>query len=131
MEPADGKGLNYKLINKKPLEFYDQVLEQEVIKKKVFKDREQALQQSMQLGDPTHNMSKMSRMTRLQDVPLQYQETRGKRGVAVPYDECRRQIQEQNLRGSISPSNREASPNQQEHIEEYLAAIGGNNNNEY
>lgn len=51
MEPADGKGLNYKLIDKKPLKFYDQVLSQDVIKKKVFKDREQALQQSMMQQD--------------------------------------------------------------------------------
>ena len=42
VEPADGKGLNYKLIDKKPLKFYDQVLNQDVIKKKVYKDREQA-----------------------------------------------------------------------------------------
>ena len=63
-------------------------------------------------------MSKTSRMQRLYDVPLSYKETRGKRGVAVPYDECRRQIREQNLKGSISP-NREASPNQD--IEDYLA----------
>ena len=56
-------------------------------------------------GDP--NTSKMSRMTRLGDIPLSYQETRGKRGVAVPYDECRRQIQEQN---ELSPArNRESS----------------------
>ena len=40
VEPADGKGLNYKLIDKKPLKFYDQVLSQDVIKKKVFKDRD-------------------------------------------------------------------------------------------
>ena len=94
VEPADGKGLNYNLINRKPLEFYDQVLEQEVIKKKVFKDREQAYQQSMNFqlsGDAS--ASKMSRMPRLADIPLTYQESRGKRGVAVPYDECRRQIQ--------------------------------------
>lgn len=43
VEPADGKGLNYKLIDKKPLKFYEQVLSQDVIKKKVFKDRDQAL----------------------------------------------------------------------------------------
>ena len=40
VEPADGKGLNYKLIERKPLKFYDQVLEQDVIKKKVYKDKE-------------------------------------------------------------------------------------------
>ena len=40
VEPADGKGLNYKLIDKKPLKFYDQVLSQDVIEKKVFKDRD-------------------------------------------------------------------------------------------
>ena len=51
MEPADGKGLNYKLIDKKPLKFYDQVLNQDVIKKKVFKDREGALQQSMMMQE--------------------------------------------------------------------------------
>ena len=39
VEPANGKGLNYKLIDKKPLKFYDQVLTQDVIKKQVFKDR--------------------------------------------------------------------------------------------
>jgi len=43
VEPADGKGLNYKLIDKKPLQFYDQVLSQDVIKKKVYKDYETAL----------------------------------------------------------------------------------------
>ena len=43
VEPADGKGLNYKLIEKKPLKFFDQVLEQDVIKKKVAKDKQAAL----------------------------------------------------------------------------------------
>jgi len=38
VEPADGLGLNYKLIDKKPLQFYDQVLTQDVIKKKVYKE---------------------------------------------------------------------------------------------
>ena len=97
VEPADGKGLNYKLIDKKPLKFYDQVLEQDVIKKKVYKDRDQAFQQSMMQdahGDP--NMSKVSRRPRMSEVPLSYQETIGKRGVGVLVDECRRHIEEQN-----------------------------------
>lgn len=48
-------------------------------------------------------------MSRMGDIPLSYQETRGKRGVTVPYDDCRRQIKEQNER-SHSPEDREASP---------------------
>ena len=50
VEPADGKGLNYKLINKKPLKFFDQVLEQDVIKKKVVKDKQAVLDMSHARG---------------------------------------------------------------------------------
>ena len=86
VEPADGKGLNYKLIDKKPLKFYDQVLEQDVIKKKVFKEKE--------LGDP--NTTRASRMTRIGEDRLTYKESIGKRGVGVLVDECRRHIEEKN-----------------------------------
>ena len=41
VEPADGQGLNYNLIKKTPLKFYKQVLEQDVIKKSVFKEQSQ------------------------------------------------------------------------------------------
>ena len=92
-----------------------------MIKKKVFKDREQAFQQSMHLTGNL-NASKMSRM--IQDIPLTYQETRGKRGVAVPYDECRRQIKEHNDRRSMSP-DREVSPSNYD-IADYLAMGGAN-----
>ena len=50
VEPADGKGLNYKLIEKKPLKFFDQVLTQDVIKKKVAKDQEAAHEMSVMRG---------------------------------------------------------------------------------
>lgn len=67
MEPADGKGLNYKLIDRHPLQFYDQVLNQDVIKKKVFKERENMLQDIPEHQQPlrdTQNMSKISRRGR-------------------------------------------------------------------
>jgi len=50
VEPADGKGLNYNLIKKKPLAFFDQVLTQDVVKKKVAKDQQAALEQSHMRG---------------------------------------------------------------------------------
>ena len=87
-----------------------------MIKKKVFKDREQACQQSVQMSGNL-NASKMSRM--IQDIPLTYQETRGKRGVVVPYDQCRRQIKEHNERRSMSP-DRDGSPSNYD-IADYLA----------
>ena len=90
--------MNYKLIDKKPLKFYDQVLSQDVIKKKVFKDRDQALQQSMMQQD--HNQSRTSRKPRMSEIPLSYQETVGKRGVGVLVDECRKTIEEQNYQRS-------------------------------
>ena len=65
----------------------------------------------------------MSRL--IQDIPLTYQETRGKRGVAVPYDECRRHIKEHNDRRSMSP-DRAASPSNYD-IADYMA-MGGTNN---
>ena len=67
VEPADGKGLNYKLIDRKPLKFYDQVLEQDVIKKKVYKDKNQSIMPYQ--GD--HDMSTATRR-RAHDVPLSY-----------------------------------------------------------
>ena len=45
VEPV-GKGLNYKLIETKPLKFYDQVLNQDVIKKKVYHDPAAALNET-------------------------------------------------------------------------------------
>lgn len=99
MEPADGKGLNYKLIDKKPLAFYDQVLGQDVIKKKVFKERE-ALQ-SQHSGIQSYQSA---RRNKKQDAHLTYQETIGKRGVGVLVDEARRHIEEQTAqRRSQSP----------------------------
>ena len=40
---------------------------------------------------------------KIKDVPLQYQESIGKRGVGILVDECRRHIDEQNNRRSLSP----------------------------
>jgi hypothetical protein len=45
VEPV-GKGLNYNLIATKPLKFYDQVLNQDVIKKKVYHDVDAELEMS-------------------------------------------------------------------------------------
>jgi len=76
------------LIDKKPLKFYDQVLSQDVIKKKVYKDRDLAQEQTMikQAGKGGPNQSTMSRRVRMSDVPLSYQESIGKRGVGVLVD---------------------------------------------
>jgi len=69
--------LNYKLIDKKPLKFYDQVLSQDVIKKKVYKERDELLQEYAEglHNDQTpqkiaDNLNKISR--RMKDAPLQY-----------------------------------------------------------
>ena len=105
MEPANGKGLNYKLIQKKPLDFYDQVLNQDVIKKKVFKERDNTLDELQQDARDSymkeenaeasymldaHNVSKMNRNTK--NKPLKYQESVGKRGIGMLVNECIRHI---------------------------------------
>ena len=93
------------MIDRKPLAFYDQVLNQDVIKKKVFKERDNMLQDIPEHEQPrqeVHNMSKMSRRGRVEQA-LKYQETVGKRGVGILVDECRRHIDEQNQRQSMSP----------------------------
>lgn len=76
MEPVNGKGLDYKLIQKKPLDFYEQVLNQDVIKKKVFMERANTLDELQQdtrasnMNDEdaeaiymldAHNVSKMTK----------------------------------------------------------------------
>ena len=73
------------------------MLEQDVIKKKVYKDKEQAFQQSvMASAHGDLNASRASRMPRMAEIPLSYKETIGKRGVGVLVDECRRHIDEKN-----------------------------------
>ena len=43
MEPTDGEGPDYKLAERKPLKFIDQVLKSEVVHKKVAKTKARAL----------------------------------------------------------------------------------------
>ena len=79
------------------------MLTQDVIKKKVYKDRDQVLQQSMMEQAQDLNQSKTSRRPRMSEIPLSYQESVGKRGVGVLVDECRRTIEEHNYHRSQSP----------------------------
>ena len=79
------------------------MLGQDVIKKKVFKDREFAEQSMMVQNNKDPNQSTATHRMRLSKVPLSYQESIGKRGVGVLVDECRRQIDEQNHQRSLSP----------------------------
>lgn len=61
-----------------------------MIKKKVYKDKEFAQEQSvMQNAGKNPNVSSVSRRIRMSEVPLSYQETIGKRGIGVLVDECR------------------------------------------
>lgn len=104
MEPADGKGLNYKLIDKKPLKFYDQVLGQDIIKKKVYKERQRSESPTTTTGMGDNNplnQSAISRRMHLPDHHLAYREELTKRGVADIAEVCRNQIDQANR--SVSP----------------------------
>lgn len=128
VEPV-GKGLNYKLIEKKPLQFYEQVLNQDVIKKKVQMDPNAVLNQSymsvsaasnvggraqdanlstyygnhLAIGGMSHLNDVSIYTGRKQKMPLSYTEKRSKRHVGHIMDKVKLVIQEANRKKSQSP----------------------------
>ena len=128
VEPV-GKGFNYALIETKTLEFYEQVLNQVVIKKKVFVDPVSQLNQShmssitkkVEGHDSVHNLSEYycnhlavaGTHSHLDDVsmtterklklPLAYTEKLSKLKVGHVMDSVKATMQEANRQKSRSP----------------------------
>ena len=124
MEPADGKGLNYKLIEKKPLKFYDQVLNQDVIKKKVFKDREHNNIEDSRVRSPERDIITRYHM---HEDGLQYAEEKGKRGIGLLAETCKVTIEESNLRKSQSPRGRRSDDNMSNNNGNNYAVVSATN----
>lgn len=128
VEPVGG-GLNYSLSQTKPLKFYEQVLNQDVVKKSVFKDLSATLditQGAITARDKTQDISHYGNLLDTKDLtrspmkgshmldasfytgrkhklPLTYQEETSKRHVGHIIDETKVKIEEAHRNRSKSP----------------------------